>query len=55
MNKKLLLIILCVAFLTGFSTKPDINISKLPSLPEKQNQNLYLEMIKKPTIKASRG
>lgn len=43
MNKKLLLIILCVAFLTGFSTKPDINISKLPSLPEKQIS--YLDML----------
>lgn len=43
MNKKLLLIILCVAFLTGFSTNPDINISKLPSLPEKQIS--YLDML----------
>lgn len=45
MNKKLLLIILSVAFLTGFSTKPDINISKLPSLPEKRIS--YLDMLDK--------
>lgn len=43
MNKRLLLIILYVAFLTGFSTNLDINISKLPSLPEKQIS--YLDML----------
>lgn len=40
MNKKILLIILCVVFLTGFSNNPEVNpevlLPRLSRLPEKQ-------------------
>ena len=48
MNKKILLIILCVVFLTGFSNNPEtsseINFLELSKLPEKQIS--YLDMLK---------
>lgn len=47
MNKKILLIILCVVFLTGFSNNPEtsseINFLELSKLPEKRIS--YLDML----------